>query len=437
VTPKRLGKAQDDKPIETDVAIEEEGFNVLADLQAELTTHLNRLCVEIGPRPIGSPGDRAAADYIQGIFRGAGLDVEAQKFDCPAWEHQTTRLTLDGEDLEAAANAFSPPCDVVAPSVAVGTVSELEAADLEGRIGILYGDLTKTPLSPKSWFLKSERDDHVIRLLEGKNPAALITVQSRPGDLERVIADWEFRIPSAAVPARVGLALLRGGAPTLHLRIQSREAPGHTCNVVARQAGQDQTRIVLCAHYDTTIDTAGALDNAAGVAVLLALAQRLSQRELKYGLEWIAFSGHEYLPLGDDEYLRRSRDQLEEILVAINFDAVGQYLGANSIAMFASSQVFQDQVVKITKRYPGVVWVDPWPQSNHSTFSMRGVPAIALSSEGRIRLDHLRADSVEWVSPAKLEEAVSLVIAIVESLQDKPLEWTREFRPDSPKETLR
>lgn len=426
MTPERLGKAQDDKPIETDVEIEEEGLNVLIDLEAELTTHLNRLCVEIGPRPLGSPGDHAAADYIQGVFRGAGLDMEVQEFNCPAWEHQTTRLTLHGKVVEAAANAFSPPCDVSAPSVAVGTVSELEAADLEGRIGILYGDLTKTPLSPKSWFLKSERDDRVIRLLEDKNPAALITVQSRPGDLERVIADWEFHIPSAAVPARVGLALLQRGAPTLHLRIQSQETPGHTCNVVARQAGQGQTRIVLCAHYDTTIDTPGALDNAAGAAVLLALAQSLSQSRLRHGLECIAFSGHEYLPLGDDEYLRRCGDQLEEILVAINFDAVGQYLGANSIAMFASSQVFRDQVVEITKGYPGVVWVDPWPQSNHSTFSMRGVPAIALSSEGRIRLDHLRVDSVEWVSPAKLEEAVSLVTAIVESLQDKSSGWARE-----------
>jgi hypothetical protein len=64
------------------------------------------------------------------------------------------------------------------------------------------------------------------------------------------------------------------------------------------------------------------------------------------------------------------------------------------------------------------------------------VPAIAFSSEGRIRLDHLRADSIEWVSPAKLKEVVSLVTAIVESLEDKPLEWTRESRLESREETL-
>jgi hypothetical protein len=64
---------------------------------------------------------------------------------------------------------------------------------------------------------------------------------------------------------------------------------------------------------------------------------------------------------------------------------------------------------------------------------MRGVPAIAFSSEGRIRLDHLRSDSIEWVSPEKLKEVVSLVTALVESLQDKSPDWTRESRQKNPK----
>jgi Zn-dependent M28 family amino/carboxypeptidase len=183
---------------------------------------------------------------------------------------------------------------------------------------------------------------------------------------------------------------------------------------------------VLCAHYDTTIDTPGAVDNGGGVAVLLALAKVMSQKELKHGLEWIAFSGHEYLPLGDDDYLRRCGDSLDQIVVAVNSDCAGQYLGANSIAMFASSEVFADHVAGLTRGYPGVAWVDPWPESNHSTFAWRGVPAIAFSSVGRLRLDHLRADSVEWVSPVKLQEVVSLVADLVEDLQDKSLDWTRE-----------
>mgnify|MGYP000311336297 CR=1 FL=1 len=41
---------------------------------------------------------------------------------------------------------------------------------------------------------------------------------------------------------------------------------------------------------------------------------------------------------------------------------------------------------------------------------------------------HLRDDRVEWVSVAKLEEVFCLVTEIVESLQDKTPEWTRESK---------
>ena len=393
--------------------------------------HLHRLCVEIGPRPSGSPGNQAAAEYIQSVFQGCGLEVEMQEFACPAWEELSTSLELNGNRLAAAANAYSPPCNVAAPLVPVGTVAELEAARLDGCIGLLYGDLTKAPLSPKSWFLKDEREDHILRLLEEKRPAALITIQSAPGDLPRLIEDWELPIPSATVPAQTGLALLQQPEAAVRLRIESRQSAGSTCNVVARKAGANPSKIVLCAHYDTKIDTPGAGDNASGVAVLLSLAQQLSQSSLACSLEWVAFTNEEYLPVGDDEYLRRGESQFGQILAAINFDRVGLTLGANTFTTLAGSQSLQGQVVELAKSYPGVVQVEPWPESNHSTFSWRGVPSLAFSSAGGAPLDHRRADSSEWISPAKLAEVVSLVAEIIDRLQDKPLAWARQAQPEA------
>lgn len=64
--------------------------------------------------------------------------------------------------LPVCANTFSTPCDVVAPATAVCTLAELDHADLSGRAAILYGDLASITLSPKGWFLKSERDDRII-----------------------------------------------------------------------------------------------------------------------------------------------------------------------------------------------------------------------------------------------------------------------------------
>jgi len=243
------------------------------------------------------------------------------------------------------------------------------------------------------------------------------------------IEDWEFTIPSVTVPARAGLILLQQQNPTVYLKIDTQQQPGYSSNVVARKAGENQAKLVLCAHYDTKIDTPGAWDNGSGMAVLLALAQQLNQKKMVHSMEWIAFSGEEYLPIGDEEYLRRCGDELPQIVAAINIDGVGQYLGADGIAMFTSSQQFQNGVEALTQNYPGVVWVEPWPQSNHSTFAMRGVPSIAFGGfgwENGTSLAHLRTDTVDWINPAKLSNVVLLIADIVEMLQGKSEAWTRE-----------
>jgi Iap family predicted aminopeptidase len=391
--------------------------------------HLEHLCIEIGPRPVGSGGNQAAADYIRNVFEASGLEVDAQAFPCPAWEEEETRLELDGGRLDAAANAFSPPCDVTASAVVVGTEAELEAAELAGRIGIMYGDLTKgNGFSTRRAVYFPERDQKVMRMLEKKKPAALITIYSKTGCFERLIRDWEFPIPSATVPAEVGLALFRHLDQTLRLKIDSHQSAGQFCNVMATRAGTGPERIMLLAHFDTMHDTPGAIDNGSGVAVLLALAESLARGHLPVGLEWLAVNGEENGGLGDAEYLRRREGELGHILAVINVDGVGQQLGANSITMLGASRPFEDQVRKVHQRYPGVVWVDPWYESDHSAFFWRGVPCIALSSVGVANVGHLPADTTAWISPAKLGEVVSLITDVVESLQDKSPDWCRKAK---------
>jgi aminopeptidase YwaD len=397
-----------------------------ASMESRVMQHLRHLCVEIGPRPVGSAANHAAADYVEDVFRAAGLEVERQAFPCPDWVEEETLLELDGQQLEAAANAFSPSCDVVAPAVAVGTLAELEAADLAGQIGILYGDLTRgNGLSCRHAFYFPERDGQIMQALEVKGPAAVITVHSKIGSFERLMRDWEFSIPSATVPAEVGLILLRRANPALHLRIKSHQSPGRFCNVVAHKAGTQPGRVVFLAHLDTMHNTPGAIDNASGVAVLLALAELLAAQDLPLGLEWIVVNGEENGGLGDAEYLRRQGESLGQALAVINVDGVGGQVGTNSLTVMGASQAFQEQIAQVHQQYLGVVWVDPWYESDHSAFLFRGVPCIPLSSVG-VANNHLATDTVEWISPAKLGEVVALITDMVDSLQDRSPDWCRE-----------
>lgn len=134
-------------------------------------------------------------------------------------------------------------------------------------------------------------------------------------------------------------------------------------------------------------------------------------------MNFIAFNGEEYLPIGDDEYVRQAGETFDQILLAINIDGVGPILGATSIAVFSAAAEFETQIDGLIRAYTGVVKVEPWPESNHSTFAFRGVPSLALSSVGARYLAHTPADRLEIISPARMMETVELVQDILASLQ--------------------
>ncbi len=393
-------------------------------LAAMIDAHLRVLVDEIGERAGGSPGDHRAEAYISQIMGEAGWEVEKQRFRCPRWTHYETRLTFNDVALEAAANAYSPACDVSAVTVGVGTLAELRTAELDGRLAILYGDLMSAPLSPKSWFLLNKKEAEIIDLLEKKEPAAVLSVQHHRGGLERLIEDWEIRIPSATITPRAALALLQAGDGKAHLHIDAQQEPGYSANIVGRSAPRSFT-VVICAHFDTKFDTPGALDNGSGVAALLALSQILNPANYPFALEMVAFSNEEYLPIGDEEYLRRREEYLGDVILCINMDSIGQKLAANSIATFSASDAFEASLKELTPSYPGLVWVDPWPESNHSSFAMRGVPAVAFTSTGRVELAHWPDDDRRWLDPAKIGDVVRLIEDILDTLSGELSSRTR------------
>lgn len=387
-------------------------------MHATLTRHLHKLSVEIGCRPIGSPANEAAADTICNVFRGLGLAVEEQEYACTGWDCRGAWLDAGDEALPVEANAFSPACDVLAGVVPASTLDELAAADLTGKIALLYGELVREPLSAKSWFLRGERDDAIIAALEAKRPAALLAPPPPTPQYEQFTADWELDLPAATAPLATIERILAQPGP-LHLRLDCAKFPANARNIVARKPGvrpadAPTRKVALMAHFDTRINTPGTLDNGSGVAVLLALAEALSSVALPFDLEFIAFDGEEYLPMGDDEYVRRAGEtSFADVALAINMDGAGYVGGCNTVAPFNLGPELAGRIEAIVARHPAVQWVEPWPQSNHSTFAFRGAPALAFSSAGAFNLAHFQADTFEQVSVTKLAEVVDVVREVV------------------------
>jgi aminopeptidase YwaD len=370
--------------------------------------HLTTL-TNFGPRPIGSPANRAAARYIAQTFGALGLQVEEQPYPCVTWKENKTVLQVENHRLDAAANAFSPPCQVIAAPVTVaGTLRELEQAPVKGNILLLHGDLARAPLSPKGWFLKDERDDSIIQFLEANQPAAILAPPTATDYLGQLTEDWELNLAAATISTRDALRIMSMTEPRATLTIDSERHTAQAGNVVARLRPQVQKRIVLCAHFDTKINTPGASDNAGGVAILLGLAERLSKIEAGLGVEFVAFDGEEYLPIGDETYLERAQSYFADIQCAINIDGAGTALGTTSCTALAMPEEQQAALRTLAEKMPGVMWIEPWYESNHSSFAMRGIPAVALSAIGTRALAHQPHDTPEQMSEAKLEEAAEL-----------------------------
>ena len=395
-------------------------------LENEIQCHLEKLVTEIGVRPTGSTAEQAAERYIKEIFVRNGLQVKEQEFPCQVWEDKGCSLLMEDRELDIKTNFFSPDCKIQAGFVQACTLKELEKTQMSGKIVLIYGDLAQHQLLPSECFLYPAEQDHAIAaILKTKKPLAVICVSMKPGGGEPVIADWALNIPSVTIPPETGFLLLDNPQAQLSLEISSQIRESRAANLIAVKKGKSDARITLMAHFDTKYRTRGALDNAGGAAVLLALASRLAQADLQTGLELIAFTDEETFGYADPLYIEKEGGHLGEIITAINMDGAGQRLGANSIMVVSHSEALRLLLDETLQEFPGVVWTDPWPESNHSTFSWRGVPSVAFGSKGVSGLHHSEKDTLEWVDAAKLAEICLLIEGIVLNLQEKTPAWSR------------
>jgi Zn-dependent M28 family amino/carboxypeptidase len=103
-------------------------------------------------------------------------------------------------------------------------------------------------------------------------------------------------------------------------------------NIIATKQGSEKPdNIVLVgAHYDTATDTAGADDNASGVAGALALARGFQDRSPKNTLRFVFFANEEppYFQtpkMGSYQYAERAREESENIVAMLSLEMIGYY----------------------------------------------------------------------------------------------------------------
>jgi hypothetical protein len=240
--------------------------STLEDHMTGEMTHVLELAEKIGPRPATTDAESAAADYVQRIFEGRGLEVERQEFDSPrtyAWAYVAYHVLTIGAAV--IARWFPWPALAIAALSAI-----LMRLDLDTRGG-LTGLMPKGPSQniiarylPR--VRRNERAHKVV--IVAHYDSARSSLAFSPGMVRNFNATFGLlKVLTNAVPVLIALSLL----PWL-----SAFRTTWSWYVVLAASAYLLVPLLINLHRELFMRFVdGANDNASGVAAMLGVMERV------------------------------------------------------------------------------------------------------------------------------------------------------------------
>jgi Zn-dependent M28 family amino/carboxypeptidase len=273
-----------------------------------------------GNRALGTPGYDASVDYLAGVLRGAGYDVQTPTFRARRFEARQQQLTVGGEQVAVSALGFSPTtpdAGVTGPlTVMAGEGCELADASTVTPGSVALVRRGTCPFAQKATHAAAAGALGLIVINNADEPLDDGTL----GDTATGV------VPTGGVSRSAGDALAgRSGAPvTLTLVTSVQDTPSR--NVLAQtRTGNPDKVVVAGAHLDSVPAGPGINDNGSGVATLLETAVRLGANPPVANAVRFAFWGAEEVGLvGSTTYVQGlSDEERSRIALYVNLDMVG------------------------------------------------------------------------------------------------------------------
>lgn len=382
---------------------------------------------EFGERPLGTEANRNAAAYLASEAERMGYAVDRLPFKCIRWGKGPSFLDRGGTKVDVSASPFSPAFDKWCDAVAVSSTQQLKRTRCEGKIVFLLGEIAKEPLMPLDYpFYFPDAHREIYALLDERKPAAILAVTGKHPScgLEPypLFDDANFKIPSGYLDAAAMEKVVEGKGK-IRLMFDSKTFPETGEQVVARKkaSGDSKGKIAVFAHMDTAYDTPGALDNAAGVAVLLAVMEHLKNYAGPYDLEFIPFNGEDSpMVKGQLSYLERYGKEMGSIRLGINIDAPGAKGSKTAVSAYNLGADRQRWLNAEIAKFKTVERGPEWVEGDHSIFVFRGVPCLAVTSstlrEEVMSISHTSQDTVKQVDRDLLVSTAQFIAELVNGL---------------------
>jgi carboxypeptidase Q len=309
--------------------------------------HVSSLVTEVGPRSAGSSGDAAAVRWALNKLASLGFSkVRTQDVLVPRWVRGNAEVTLAG----------STPQSLVAVALggSVGTSDEgLEAQIVEVASLDALNALPATTVGGKIVFINQRME----RTRDGSGYGAAVRNRSEgpsaAGNLGAVAllirsigtsdqryahtGAINYRVDAPRIPA---LALsnpdadqlsrwLKPGKPVrVRVKSTSRELPATwSANVIGEIPGAERANeiVLLGAHLDSWDLGQGAIDDGAGVAIVIEAARLIGRLERKPArtVRVVLFANEEFGLSGAREYARLVGDEAARHVIAAEADLGG------------------------------------------------------------------------------------------------------------------
>jgi carboxypeptidase Q len=396
--------------------------------------HVTSLVTEVGPRLAGSSGDAAAVRWALNKLGSLGFsNVRTQDVLVPRWVRGQAEVTLLGPTAQ--------PLVAVALGGSIGTSEEgVEAQVLEVASLDALNALPASTVNGKIVFINQRmersRDGSgygatVRNRTEGASAAghlgaAALLIRSIGTSDERHAhtGSIRYRVDAPRIPA---LALsnpdadqlarwLKPGKP-VRLRVKStaRELPATwSANVIGEIPGTDRANeiVLLGAHLDSWDLGQGAIDDAAGVAIVVEAARLIGRLERKPArtIRVVLFANEEFGLSGAREYAKLIGDEAARHVLAAEADfgagavwRIDSLVAPDAVAAVDSIR----EVLKVLALEPG--GNEAGGGSDLGPLRALGVPLLDLSQDGTNYFDvhHTVNDTLAQVDAKTLNQVVA------------------------------
>src|SRR5262245_37095493 len=398
------------------------GAQIIAD--RELWADFNAIC-DCGGRLAGTESEGRAFAYLEAQAEAA-THVRGRSIAVPygGWSAKNARLRLPGGQWVAchallrsvATSRAGLTAEVV--DLGRGTPEEFaaHADDISGRFVLVRHELmfSAGTIHRRRKYLAGRERGAVGFLIAGPIPG-----QTVAGSCGRQDGTG---IPAAGVTPEAAAALRRTarGWATATLCIETEEQPATTRTLLFDLPGRTDEWVVLSSHVDGHEGSESAMDNASGLAAVLAVLRALSLqvKGFRRGVRVAFFSVEEWALTGSAQYIATlSQAERRMIALNVNLDCVG---GSPSLTALTSGFPAVEPFLLRVAETSGVRLKTVRPlfaNSDHANFALVGIPTIRLVAgfdDPNANVTHVLtpSDTRNKVKESELKQAAVLSAAI-------------------------